>query len=233
MKFTHPAIAGTIHLFFPHHCLGCGSDLLETKNLLCLKCIHDLPHTHFASYADNPVEKIFRGRIKITSAHSEFYFTKDSLIQHLVHLLKYKSNPGIGIYLGECLGNSLLHAGRFNSIDALIPLPLFPEKERKRGYNQAALICKGIHHIIPVPVIKNNLIRQRPTETQTKKHRTERWDNVKDSFVINDPSVLEGKHILLVDDVITTGATLEAAGSALLKLRDLTLSFATLAVAAR
>lgn len=182
---------------------------------------------------NNPIEKIFWGRIPIKGAYSQFYFAKESLIQHLVHQLKYKGNTDIGIYLGEIMGQTIVNSSRFRQIDALIPLPLYPDKERKRGYNQAAIICNGMSKIMGVPVINNNLIRQRFTETQTKKHRIERWENVEGSFVLKNPAALKGKHILLIDDVVTTGATLEASGSVLLKAENVTLSIATLTTATK
>jgi ComF family protein len=226
-------VSSAVHLFYPHLCTGCGSDLLEETNLLCLKCIHDLPHTNFAGFEGNPVEKHFWGRLPITAAHSEFYFSKEFLIQHLIHQLKYKADTQIGFYLGELMGKTMLQSSRFTSIDALIPLPLYPDKEHKRGYNQAAIICNGISSVMSVPVLNGHVIRKHATETQTRKHRTERWENVKGSFKVVKENILRGKHLLLVDDVITTGATLEACGSVILEVENLKLSMATLAYAAK
>jgi ComF family protein len=220
------------HLFYPHNCIGCGSDVLENENFLCLECINNLPHTHFAMHANNPVEKIFWGRVAITAAMSEFYFSKASIIQNLIHEFKYKGNKKIGLYLGSLIGESLLNSNRFH-IDAIIPLPLFEKKEKKRGYNQAEILCNGISEVMNIPIIKNNVIRIIPTETQTKKHRAERWQNVEKSFTVLQPEYLEGKHILLVDDVITTGATLEACASEILKVNNVSLSVATLAKATK
>lgn len=224
-------VNSTLHLFYPHICTGCGSDLLEADNLLCLKCIHDLPHTGFADLPNNPVEKYFWGRIPLTAAYSQFYFSKEFLVQHLIHQLKYKSDTEIGFYLGEMMGKTLLHSNRFSSIDALIPLPLYADKEHKRGYNQAAVICNGISAVMNVPVLNGAVIRQKNTETQTRKHRTERWENVKQSFNVVKEKELAGKHLLLVDDVVTTGATLEACGQVILEASGVKLSIATLAYA--
>ena len=223
----------TVHLFYPHVCTGCGSDLLEEDNLLCFKCIHNLPNTNFANLANNPIEKYFWGRLPITEAYSQFYFSKEFLIQHLIHQLKYNGDTKIGFYLGEIMGKTLLLSNRFNSIDALIPLPLYSDKERKRGYNQAAIICNGMSSVMNAPVLNNSVIRQHATETQTRKHRTERWENVKDSFKVVNEYELSGKHLLLVDDVITTGATLEACGNVMLQAENVKLSIATLAYAAK
>ena len=183
-------------------------------------------------HADNPVEKIFWGRIAATSAMSEFYFSKGSAIQNLIHELKYKGNRKVGHYLGKLIGASLANSNRF-TIDAIIPLPLFARKEHNRGYNQAAVLCEGISEIMNVPQIKNNVIRIVSTETQTKKHRAERWKNVVGSFSVTMPSELENKRLLLVDDVITTGATLEACATEILKIKNVSLSIATLAMAGR
>ncbi len=233
MKILKQIFADTLHLFFPHTCTGCGSDLLNKTNLLCIRCISKLPHTHFATFENNPIEKIFRGRLALRAAHSEFYFEKHELIQHLIHRLKYANDIDIGIYLGEITGNALLKSDRFTTVDYIVPLPLNKNKEKKRGYNQAEIICTGIHTATNIPVLKNNIIKLRATESQTRKHRGERWNNVEGSFVVTDPNALEGKHILLVDDVITTGATLEACAKAILQVRDSSLSIATLAHASK
>jgi len=218
------------HLLYPHICMGCGSDVIDHENFLCLHCIHDLPHTNFAIHANNPLEKKFWGRIALTSAMSEFYFSKGSVIQNIVHEIKYKGNKIAGQHFGNLIGKSLLNSNRFN-IDIIIPLPLFEKKEKMRGYNQSEIICNGIAEIINKPVIKNNVIRKVFTETQTKKHRTERWKNVENTFQVTNTVALENKHILLVDDVVTTGATLEACGVEILKIKNTLLSVATLAMA--
>lgn len=222
-----------VHLFYPHICTGCGSDLVGEHNLLCLKCINDLPHTNFAMHAGNPVEKIFWGRVPLTAAMSEFYFAKGTLIQTLIHEFKYKGNTDVGEYLGRIMGNSLLNNNRFPKFDALIPLPLFADKEFKRGYNQAAIICNGISEATNIPVLRDNVVRNRFTQTQTRKHRAERWENVASSFEIKNPKELKNKHVLLVDDVVTTGATLEACGAEILKVEGTMLSIATLAYASK
>ena len=226
-------LTDALHLFYPHICTGCGSDLIGKNNLLCLNCIDELPHTNFTLYENNPIEKIFTGRLKFKAAHSEFYFSKGQLIQHLIHQLKYNNNKEIGFYLGELMGNSLLKGSRFSNIDYLIPLPLYPDKEFKRGYNQAEIICQGVSKTTQIPVMVNNVVRQRQTETQTRKHRAERWQNVEGSFTIKNPDALTGKNVLLIDDVITTGATLEACGQVILRVPGTSICFASLAHASK
>lgn len=233
MKVKTNILSPLVHLFYPHVCTGCGSDLVAEDNLLCLTCVNDLPHTNFAMHAGNPIEKIFWGRLALTAAMSKFYFAKGTLIQRLIHEFKYNSNIEVGMYLGRMMGNSLLNNNRFTKVDALVPLPLFADKEFKRGYNQATILCNGISEVTNIPVLMNNVIRKRFTETQTKKHRIERWENVASSFKANNPRELTNKHVLLVDDVVTTGATLEACGAEILKGEGTKLSIATLAYASK
>lgn len=226
-------LASATHLFYPHLCIGCGNDLLSHDALLCLGCINELPHTGYETYPNNPLERMFVGRLKLVAATSGFYFAKGELIQVLVHDLKYNGNKEAGFYLSEMMGENLLKSNRFNNIDHLIPLPLFADKEYKRGFNQAEVICKGLSNTMNVPVMAKNVVRIRFTETQTKKHRTERWDNVNESFKVMDESVLKNKHILLVDDVITTGATLDACAQVINTIEGIRISIATLTTASK
>jgi ComF family protein len=222
---------GLTQLFFPHTCYGCGSDLLSEESLLCLRCLNDLPETNFAKHANNPIEKIFWGRIPVITAMTGFYFSKHAIIQTLIHQLKYKGKKEVGVFLGNRLAMQLKDSNRFNQIDALIPLPLFPDKLKKRGYNQAAVIADGMSEVLGIPVLNNIITRKLFTETQTRKGRTDRWQNVKESFALLNYEAIQNKHVLLVDDVITTGATTEACGSVLLSANNVSLSIAALAFA--
>jgi ComF family protein len=222
-----------LHVIFPHVCDGCGSDLLNVESRLCIRCFASLPETNFEEHSNNPVEKIFWGRLPIVEATAQFYFTKESLMQRLMHQFKYKGNKDLGLQLGTMMGNSLKSSKRFKDIDALVPLPLFPSKERKRGYNQATILCEGITEMFHRPILKNVITRPQHTETQTKKGRIERWKNIEGKFQLLDTAAIQNKHLLLIDDVITTGATLEACANELLKTGNVKLSIATLCIASR
>jgi ComF family protein len=217
------------HLFFPHVCAGCSTDNITRPSPICIHCISELPLTNFHNYPDNPVEKYFWGRIPIAGATALCHFTDGSLIQKLLHQLKYKGNKEIGYFLGGMMGNSLSATDRFNSIDMLLPLPLFADRQKKRGYNQSDILCRGMAQVLRLPVITDAAVRLMATQTQTHKNRIERWMNMEGKFELVKPDALAGKHILLVDDVITTGATLEACGQELLKAPGIKLSIATLA----
>ena len=159
-------------LFFPHHCAGCGTDRLDRQTEICLRCLHQLPQTHFTGHADNPVEKIFWGRTQVQAATSLFFYSQDSIMQALLHELKYRGNQALGIQLGSLLGTALKNNSRF-AVDVLVPVPLYPSKEKSRGFNQATLICQGIAAVTGLPVCTTLLRRNAERSTQTKKDRAE------------------------------------------------------------
>lgn len=218
------------YLFYPHLCLGCGTDLLPVHNYLCLECYHSLPHTNFCFQEGNPVEKLFYGRIGISAAMCQFYFAQHSSIQNLIHEFKYRGNRGVAEFLGSMMGEDLRKSNRFEGIDVIVPLPLYKQRLQQRGYNQAELLCNGISKVLQVPVDSKSVVRQKNTESQTRKARIQRWENVSGGFVVQDTTTLQGKHVLLVDDVITTGATMEACGSAILAIPGVKLSLSLLAI---
>jgi ComF family protein len=221
-----------LHLAFPHVCAGCGTDSLSSDQPICLRCLDALPQTRFEQHSGNPAEKIFWGRLPVAQATAHYYFTKASLMQRLMHQFKYRGQRELGFYLGQQMGVRFQETAAFTDVDALVPLPLFAAKERRRGYNQAAVLCDGIADVLQKPVLKNVVQRMAHTESQTKKSRAERWQNIEGRFAITDPGQLAGRHVLLADDVVTTGATLEACGRALLEVEGIQLSIATLCIAA-
>lgn len=218
-----------LHLFFPHYCEGCGNDVSGETQLLCLQCLAKFPETKFFEAPGNPVEKTFYGRLQVESAGAAYYFTKDSVVQHLVTQLKYHGNKEIGAYLGKLTALQMQKTDRFNGIDYIIPLPLNDKKLQQRGYNQAAIIAEGISSVLNIPMLGNAVRRKLFTETQTRKDRVSRWQSMQDVFEVTDNNILKDKHILLVDDIITTGATLEACGSVLLRVHGIKLNIATVA----
>lgn len=222
-------LANFLHLFYPHNCEGCGTDIIGDAYFLCARCLHRLPETRFFQSPANPVEKLFYGRLRVTHAAATYYFTKDSLLQHLLIQLKYKGNKEAGYFLGRMMAYALMKTQRFRDVDVLVPLPLNRKKEHIRGYNQAALICEGIAEIWHKPVLKDVVERIKFTETQTHQNRVSRWQNMDGVFAITDENALKNRHILLIDDVITTGATLEACGSTILKAEGASLSIAAAA----
>jgi len=221
------------HLLFPHVCSGCGSDIISEESMLCMRCLSEMPETNFHMHANNPVEKIFWGRLPLVSATAQYYFSKESLMQHLMHQLKYKGNKELGRQLGRLIGNDLQQTNRFNTIDVLVPLPLFPAKEKKRGYNQATILCEGLAEVLNTEIANDVIIRNQHTETQTKKGRMERWQNMEGKFELVNPEKIQDKHILLIDDIITTGATLEACGQELTRANNAKLSIAAFCYTSR
>lgn len=229
----HSVLKNILYLFYPHYCETCASAALGYEQIICARCLHQLPRTNFEKMPGNPVEKLFYGRLKLAAAFSLFYYSKGKKLQTLMHALKYRGNTDVGTLLGALLADAMVASARFNTIDMIVPLPLNKKKEFKRGFNQAAVIATAMGNELSVPVVLNNLRRDVLTETQTHKHRMERWKNVEGSFSVKDPAVFEGKHILLVDDVLTTGATLESAGLELINIAGARLSIATAAFAGK
>lgn len=217
-----------MHLFYPNVCVVCGSELLPGEEGVCLRCLYKLPKTHNFREPDNDAEKLMAGRIPFERIASYCVYTKGGTLSPLIHHLKYRHKESIGLLLGRMFGKDLMGSEFLNSIDLIVPVPLHPKREKMRGYNQAEIIARGLSEIIGLPVSKDNLIRVVYNPTQTKRTKTQRWENVKDIFKVADPLLFEGKHLLLVDDVITTGSTLEACGMALQACKDVKISIAAL-----
>jgi ComF family protein len=229
MKSRISLFRSFLYLFFPNSCCGCGSHLAGEENLFCIYCLAEMPITRFEFYSSNPIERIFWGRTTIEAASAHLYFTGVSAIQHSIHLLKYQGRKEIGFYFGRKMGQALKQSGRFNHCEIIIPLPLYISRERKRGFNQSALIAEGISEILNIPVICDAVFRVKKTDTQTHKNRIGRWKNMASAFEIRDPRRISGKHILLVDDVVTTGSSLEACARVILDIPGIRVSIACLA----
>jgi len=220
-----------ISLIYPKTCMACGKSLYKNENCLCTYCLYHLPKTNFHLEKDNEVERVFWGRVRIESAASFLYFSKGGKVQKIMHKLKYKGRQEIGVFLGEQYGLELLNSDTFKNIDIIIPVPLHKMKLKKRGYNQSEKFAEGLSLSMKKPVSTDNLYRKIFSETQTKKTRYKRWQNVESIFDIKNPELLKSKHILLVDDVITTGATMEACVNVLKKVEDIKISIASIAYA--
>lgn len=217
-----------MQLFYPNVCVICGNELLSGEEGACLQCLYKLPKTHNFREPDNDAEKLMAGRIPFERIASYCVYAKGGTLPPLIHHLKYHHKQGIGLLLGRMFGKDLLGSEFLHSIDLIVPVPLHPKRKKTRGYNQAEVIAGGLSEATGLPVSTNNLIRVVYNPTQTKRTKTQRWENVKDIFKVADPTRFEQKHLLLVDDVITTGSTLEACGMALCTCKDVKISIATL-----
>lgn len=202
--------------------------MLKNEDILCIPCIHDLPRLRFRDFRDNTVSRIFWGRIRLEYAASCFHFQKGSRYQRLIHELKYGNRIDIGIKIGNIMGAEFENSP-FATADMILPVPLHPRRLRQRGYNQCDYIGRGLAGKLGLPFEGRLLTRIRQSPAQTGRSRLQRWDNVEGIFGINDPAALVGRHILLVDDVLTTGATLEACAAAILRLEDTRISILTAA----
>lgn len=231
MNILTRSVSDVLELFFPSLCITCGERLITQEKYVCFNCWHDLPVTNFHLQPDNKVAQLFWGRVEIAHATSFFAFKKGSRYQQLIHFIKYKGLKELGFETGRKFGFALRDSVWYGTVDLIVPVPLHPKKERLRGYNQSGWIARGMADAMKKPVSAGNLCRQVHTSTQTRKNRFERWQNVEDIFVIKKPEEFAGKHVLLVDDVVTTGSTLEACAFRLLKTKGTAVSIATLAFA--
>jgi ComF family protein len=224
-------VSDLLNLFFPNYCQSCGNALVGQEVVICFHCLFNLPKTGFHLHQENPISRLFWGRVNLQSAASFLFFSKGGNVQHLLHSLKYKGHHETGVFLGELYGKELAESNSYNTAEIILPVPMHPLKKRIRGYNQTEKIASGLSKSLDIPCLTENLIKVVHTESQTTKTRYERWQNVKNAFHVNEPGEIEGKHILLVDDVLTTGATIEACAAKLLEVPDTRVSVVTLAYA--
>jgi ComF family protein len=231
MKLLRGYLADFVSLLFPELCAACQASLVANEIIICSDCRYNLPYTNFHLQADNIVARQFYGKINIEAAYALYYFNKGGKVQNLMHHFKYKGMQQIGDLLGNIAGSQLIENPIFNTVDLIIPVPLHKSRLKERGYNQSTSFANGLAQKLNTVVEDNNLQRTVATDTQTHKSRFARFENMQDVFVVKHPDKLANKHILLVDDIITTGSTLEACGMELLKIPGLTLSIATIAYA--
>jgi len=219
-----------VDLFYPRICPACGMSLMYGEKVICTECLIHLPKSNYHNFEDNPVAKVFWGRVQLGFATAFYVFEKGSKYQKLIHKMKYKGQKEIGTELGKMFGEDLKSTS-FQSVDNLIPVPLHPKKLKKRGFNQAELIANGLGESMNKPIDIQSLTRIVANPTQTRKNRIERWQNVSGIFEVKNPENMHNKHLLLVDDVLTTGATLEACVNAFSEIPGIKVSIAVLAYA--
>ena len=216
-------------LFFPEDCINCGK-LLEVKGkYFCLSCLSEMPLTYFSFHVENELERSFKGRIPLQAATSLLYFEKKGLVQRMIHELKYHQKPQIGAFLGKWLGGEMVLSKRFDFIDFVVPVPLHPQKERKRGYNQVHSFAESLAYTLNAESNFSLLIKNWNRNTQTQKNRQERMMTQEKEYTLKETNILKNSHILLVDDIVTSGSTLQACADALLHVKGIKLSLATMA----
>ncbi|WP_240410372.1 ComF family protein [Hymenobacter oligotrophus] len=227
------ALSDFIALIFPRTCLACEQALSRGEQHICTTCRTALPYTdyHLLAPAENPLAPRFWGRVPVEQVLSYLRFLRRGRVQHLLHQLKYRGQSEVGVALGKMYGQELASSGNLADIDLVVPVPLHRRKLAKRGYNQADAFAEGLAASLQVPWSAQALRRNSYTSTQTKKNRAERWENVANVFEVTEPAAVTGKHVLVVDDVLTTGATLEACAQQLLQAGAARVSIATIACA--
>ena len=223
-----PIFKGLLSLFYPRLCVACGETLHEKEQFFCLACFQNLPETNFHLFDDNPLVYRFMGRVHIVAVASLLFYKKGNMTQNILYHLKYKGNNELGRFLGQYYGKKLIEKDVYRKIDMIIPVPLHKKKLKKRGYNQSEYIAMGLSEAMGIPYNTTALVRESFTETQTKKSRIDRWENVKNVFQVVDENSIKGKHILICDDVLTTGATMEAAIKQLLEVENTMVSVVTI-----
>jgi len=206
-----------INLFFPALCLSCNDRLVNGEEYLCLSCLGKIPKTNYHNIRNNKLEMLFAGRFPFAGIASYAYFVKGGIIQSVIHELKYKNKPELGEYLGKLCGQEIKESSFLRKTDLIVPVPLHPNRLKQRGYNQAEMIAQGISSITNIPVSRGNMMRIIDNTSQTKQSRSGRWANTEGIFDIKEPEIFNDKHILLVDDILTTGSTVESCIKALTK----------------
>lgn len=215
-----------IDIIYPNDCVICKTHLLHNENYLCLTCRFDLPYINQSQHTQDSLQKLFWGRVNIEKVYSLLNYQRGNQVQKILHLLKYNDKTKLAEHFGEKLGYSMKNKGVF---DFLVPVPLHPKKYKIRGYNQSTIISKGVQKVLNVDINEKVLIRNSYNKSQTNFSKFDRWGNVSSIFSVIHPKLLINKHVLLIDDVLTTGATIEACVKELLKIEGCKVSIATLA----
>ena len=223
-----PFLSSLLNLVFPKLCVCCGGSLMEGEENICLTCLYSLPRLAKQDYTDNRIMDLFLGRVKLEKAFSWCMFEKQTSVQNILHHIKYKDKDYLARQMGEIMAREM--PDFFADIDAIVPVPLHKKKQKIRGYNQSQEIAKGVQKVVGLPIFSKLLTRTRFSETQTHKNKDQRWQNVQGLFTLEPNEGFEGKHLLLIDDVLTTGSTAIACLEELQKIPNVKLSFLSLAV---
>ncbi|MEE9407886.1 MAG: phosphoribosyltransferase family protein [Polaribacter sp.] len=218
-----------LHVFYPKLCANCENQLTQNEIVVCTFCRHDLPLTNFTDYSNNKVSQTFFGRIQIEKAYSLLFFRKKGITKNIIHELKYKGNEDVGVFFGNWLGEILKENEEFSDVDFIVPVPLHSKKRKERGYNQVSKFGESLSKHLNISFVENTLLRTSASKTQTFKARFERFNNLDTKFMLKNTSIFTNKHVLLIDDVITTGATLEACAKELQKTKGIKVSLLTMA----
>ena len=224
-------LSDLLWILFPELCASCDKALNSGEVCLCTYCRFHLPKTNFHLQKENPIVKHFWGKVDVNAAAAYYYFSKGEKVQHLIHQLKYQGKKEVGNFVGEAYGTDLKRSALFATAEIVVPVPLHATKLRNRGFNQSDFFAQGLSVAMNIPWSPDALKRNLATETQTRKHRYERYENVDRVFEVNKPELMEGKHVLLVDDVVTTGSTFTSCAEAILELPGTTVSIAAMAYA--
>ncbi len=230
MRTTKTILNSLLSLFFPETCCACGNPIVEGETFICLHCLCKLPLTGYHQHLSNPAEERFRGKFEYEKIASFLHFEKGGHAQKIVHQIKYKNNEVFGIWLGQCMAEEIAVSDFFSEIDLIVPIPLHKKKRKKRGYNQAEALASGISQKLGIPCNIENLQKIKANTSQTKKGRYERWLNSLETFMVRDTEIFANKHILLIDDVITTGATIESCVHCIQSNNNTKISVLTLAI---
>lgn len=217
-------------VLLPPVCFGCNAHLIRGEQHLCTVCRNDLPLTDYTFNEENPIDRIFYGRINLKKASSFLFFTENGIVKQLIHHLKYKNQEQIGTFLGDWYGQIVKNDDALGVIDAVVPVPLHKKKLTKRGYNQVANFAKRLAFHLNTDYVDNILIKTANTKTQTTKGRIGRWQSDKALYTLTDSKYFKNKNILLVDDVITSGATMEICSKALQETEGITVQITSMAV---
>lgn len=218
-----------LDLVAPRLCVACGRRLSPSEQVVCVSCNMHLPRTGFHLHAeDNPMARLFWGIIPVERVAALFYFEPGSKSANVVYDLKYHNHPEIGVIMGRMIAKEFCESGFFEGIDLIVPIPLARRRQRHRGYNQSRCLAEGISQITGLPIVDDAVCRTHFEQSQTRIGRWERQENVKDVFQLKKPDTIRGRHILLIDDVVTTGATIIACARELLKASEVRLSILSL-----